>query len=664
MRSFFTSILRAFAWVAPVAWVFALLGSFALNRQLTDAESVRLLTWTVVAAGVVAMYAAGRWPIMQAAFVMLCVGVLRLIFVFNIWSLVGIAIAFVAAGWMTFEHRRRLSYSAQGPYSPAQSVGQNFTAAPQRGPAGSPSNAPAQQPEAPRYDFSDKFMMPRHNFSDVLGMAETKERMLNAAYEIVNSEDGSKPRNGVLLTGDPGNGKTFLAEALAGELQTKFFSLTFNDIETKWIGEPIQKITEVFKQVVRNAPCVFFIDEIDSFLKERGASNGTAQDDRLVNTLLTELVKLRSHRVVLLAASNHLDKLDSAGVREGRFDFKIEVPAPDFEARKGILRLGIVKALGPQAVDATVIESLAQRWEGFSVVRLSSVCLELKDMRRDGEFAAGAVSFKMAMKAMRRIQGRSGKLPPDAKSVAEIIMPPQSREKLNDIAFKLKNVYELEKMGGRLPPGFVFLGPPGTGKTEGSMALAKDSEAAFFSVNGADLLADFGLWDKVVRDASNCRPAIVLIDEADRVLGDRRMSNCAALTDKIMETLSGSKGRMHDVIFIAATNHFDRFDPAVVRGGRFEEKVFFDVPDATQMRDYVGTKLGKLSGGRYGAHDDVTERAAVVLTGQSIANANAVLQKVIDLAALRVLRDGKAELRLSDVDEAAESVFADFSASE
>ncbi|MGF6440500.1 AAA family ATPase [Paraburkholderia youngii] len=381
-----------------------------------------------------------------------------------------------------------------------------------------------------------------------------------------------------------------------------------------------------------------------------------------MNTLLTELVNLRRHKVVLIAATNHLDKLDEAGVREGRFDFKVEVPPPDLKAREGLLRLGIVKALGPQAVDAKVIESVAARWEGFSVVRLTSVCEELKDMRREGKFGAGVITFETAMQAMRRIQGRSGKLPPDAKSVAEIIMPSQSREKLNDLVYKMKNVYKLEEMGGKLAPGLAFWGPPGTGKTEGAMALAKDSEWAFFSVSGADLLANFSLWDKTVREARNCRPSIIFIDEADRVLGDRSYSNCAALTDKIMETMSGSKGRLHDVIVIAATNRLDRFDPAVVRGARFEEKIRFDVPDADQMREYVGQKLAKLAGDRFGSHDAVTERAVAVLSGQSIANANAVLQKVIDIAAVRVLRGSEPELRLSDVDEAAESVFADLSA--
>lgn len=669
MLSLAPTLVRSIAWLVPIYWAFLMLGSFAVHGPLTDPETLRLLVWTVLAAASVKMYAGDRWPLIQAAFILLCAGIVRLLFAFNVYSLAGVAIALLAAGWMTFEHRRRLPAAAAagpGQFTPVQPAAKPYSP-PNYGQGGSAPSAPppagqGPAPAAARYDFGHKFKMPGHNFSQVLGMAETKERLLNAAFEIVNSEDGAKPRNGIMLDGDPGNGKTFLAEALAGELQLPFFGATYNDIATMWVGEAIEKITVLFQQVIARQPCVLFLDEFDSFMTARDSANASPEDKKLVNTLLTELVNLRKHKVVLIAATNHLDKLDSAGVREGRFDFKVEVPAPDLKAREGLLRLGIVKALGPQAIDVKVIESLAARWEGFSVVRLTSVCEELKDMRREGKFPAGVITFDTAMQAMRRIQGRSGKLPPEAKSVAEIIMPPESREKLNDLVYKMKNVYELEKLGGKLSPGFAFWGPPGTGKTEGAMALAKDSSWAFFSTSGADLLADFSLWDKIVRDARNCRPAIIFIDEADRVLGDRRYTNCAALTDKIMETLSGSKGRLHDVIVIAATNHFDRFDPAVVRGARFEEKIRFDVPDADQMRDYVGQKLGKLAGDRFGAHDHVSARAVAVLTGQSIANANAVLQKVIDVAALRVLRGGAAELRLSDVDEAAEAVFADLSA--
>ncbi|KAF7956313.1 hypothetical protein AWV80_38610 [Cupriavidus sp. UYMU48A] len=143
-------------------------------------------------------------------------------------------------------------------------------------------------------------------------MADTKERLLAAAKDVIAVR--ANPRNGILLFGEPGNGKTMFAEALAGELNVPFFSIAYSDIASMWVNESVQKVKAAFAAARKTGFGVFFIDEIDSFLKERGGGGSHHMDRDLTNSMLTEIVNLRGTKIVLVAATNHLDDLDSAGV--------------------------------------------------------------------------------------------------------------------------------------------------------------------------------------------------------------------------------------------------------------------------------------------------------------------------------------------------------------
>ena len=223
----------------------------------------------------------------------------------------------------------------------------------------------------------------------------------------------------------------------------------------------------------------------------------------------------------------------------------------------------------------------------------------------------------------------------------------------------MQQVHNLEKMGGSLPSGVIFFGPPGTGKTEAAMAIAQASGWAFLSTTAARLIGKPGAWGELVREASDIRPVIVFIDEADPVLLERRYSNVEVLANEILTSLSGAQGKARDVMYIAATNHYDRLDKAVLRGGRFEEKIRFDVPEREDMRLYANRKLANMTRNRYTVASGVLDRCVVVLDGRSIADADAVIAKAINIAAVRALRGSVAQLRVSDVSVAARTVFAE-----
>ncbi|MGF6539376.1 transitional endoplasmic reticulum ATPase [Paraburkholderia youngii] len=518
-----------------------------------------------------------------------------------------------------------------------------------------PSPTPRKQPE---HDFSDCVRQPRRTFRNVVGMADTKRRLLRAARDIMAGDDVGDERNGILLFGEPGNGKTLFAEALAGELEVPFLPISFGDAASKWVNDTPEKIKAVFKTARRTGACVLLIDEIDSFLKPRDGSTHVHSMDRdMVNTMLTEIVNLRGSGVILVAATNYIEQLDNAGIREGRFDFKIEISPPDLPARINLIGHAICRKLGPQSVSKATAEALAGRWEGFSASRLTALGGQLREMQLDGQFS-GLVTFDIAMRAMRLLQGRRGKLPENVKAIDDIIMPAESRNVLRDLAYRMREVHRLEQIGGSLPRGLLFYGPPGTGKTQAAMSLAKASKYAFLKTSGVDILARPDSWERIVREASDIRPALVFIDEADDILAVRQYSNVAPLTNRILTTLDGAGGRIQDVIFIAATNHYSRLDAAAVRGGRFSEKVRFDVPEHTDLERYINEALFRVARGRYVLKYGTIGKCVGVLTGRSIADADAVIADAVNRAATRAIRENIREIRPLDVSAAARAVFA------
>jgi transitional endoplasmic reticulum ATPase len=181
-----------------------------------------------------------------------------------------------------------------------------------------------------------------------------------------------------------------------------------------------------------------------------------------------------------------------------------------------------------------------------------------------------------------------------------------------------------------------------------AMALAKESDWAFFRITGAEIIADPKAWDRLCRTARDIRPAIVFLDEADGILRDRQYSHYGMLTEKILTTMDGAEGRLRDVMFVAATNYCEQIDAAALRGGRFEEKIFFDVPAAADMAAYVSNAFARV------ARDYRVSKRAVrlvtdCLTGRSIADADAVIQKVIDVAVVRRLREQTRDIRPEDI---------------
>ena len=493
---------------------------------------------------------------------------------------------------------------------------------------------------------------PALSFEDVVGMTEVKARLLAAGQEVMAKPAGKAGRNGILLHGEPGNGKTLFAEALAGQLQLAFLPVSIGDVASKWVNQTTEQVKKVFADAKAQAPCLLFLDEIDSLIKERGVGNDS-EADRVVNTVLTELVNLRRYQVVVMAATNHLDRLDAAAVREGRFDYKIEIPAPDEAARLAILRQALAKG-SRLVLDERAVARAASRWVGFSAARLTAIGLETPAALQ--RLGAPTVTFELLLQALRAVQGRAAQVPEHTPTLAQLHLPPAQREQLTGLANRMIHLHRVEELGGQVPRGVLFHGAPGTGKTLTARALARSTGWAFVEVRAAELVQDSGRMAALLRKAADWRPCILFLDEADEVLGDRRFAAApyASVTNALLTAMDGAGGQIRDVLFIAATNHPEQLDAAALRGGRFSEKVAFDLPELPQIEAMVAEWQRRLALPPAPGVD--SQQIAQQLAGLAQANIMAILQGALDQAASRAVAQGRGTLEMRDIVQAREMV--------
>jgi cell division protease FtsH len=217
-------------------------------------------------------------------------------------------------------------------------------------------------------------------FDDVAGIEEAKEEFEEVVTFLKTPERftavGAKIPKGVLLVGPPGTGKTLLAKAIAGEAGVPFFSISGSEFVEMFVGVGASRVRDLFTKAKENAPCIIFIDEIDAVGRQRGAGVGGGNDEReqTLNQLLTEMDGFQGNTgVIVLAATNRVDILDSALLRPGRFDRQVTVNPPDIKGRIAILK---VHARNKKFGKGVNLETIAQRTPGFSGADLANLLNE------------------------------------------------------------------------------------------------------------------------------------------------------------------------------------------------------------------------------------------------------------------------------------------------
>ena len=220
----------------------------------------------------------------------------------------------------------------------------------------------------------------RVRFDDVAGCDEEKEEMEELIEYLKNPKKfakmGARIPKGILLVGPPGTGKTLLAKAVAGEADVPFYSISGSDFVEMFVGVGASRVRDMFRNAVKTAPCMIFIDEIDAVGRQRGAGVGGGHDEReqTLNQLLVEMDGINDNSgVLIIAATNRPDILDSALLRPGRFDRQITVSLPDKKGRAAILG---VHARNKKLSSEIDLEALAKRTPGFSGADLENVLNE------------------------------------------------------------------------------------------------------------------------------------------------------------------------------------------------------------------------------------------------------------------------------------------------
>ena len=228
-----------------------------------------------------------------------------------------------------------------------------------------------------RYQVEDQTGV---RFDDVAGIDEAKEELQEVVTFLKETERftavGAKIPKGVLLVGSPGTGKTLLAKAVSGEAGVPFFSISGSEFVEMFVGVGASRVRDLFKKAKENAPCLIFIDEIDAVGRKRGAGVGGGNDEReqTLNQLLTEMDGFEENTgVIVIAATNRPDVLDSALMRPGRFDRQVLVDRPSYKGRLGILE---VHARNKKLAPEVSLEAVARKTPGLSGADLANLLNE------------------------------------------------------------------------------------------------------------------------------------------------------------------------------------------------------------------------------------------------------------------------------------------------
>ena len=270
-------------------------------------------------------------------------------------------------------------------------------------------------------------------FDDVAGQDEAKE----ALTEIVDfldrperyEEIGAKLPRGALLVGPPGTGKTLLAKAVAGEAKVPFFSISGSEFVEMFVGRGAARVRDLFKQAKEKAPCIVFIDEIDTIGKRRDTAGFSSNDEReqTLNQLLTEMDGFDNHKgIVVLGATNRPETLDPALLRPGRFDRRVHVELPDLTGRKAILKLHAKNVKMAGSID---FGAIAKATSGASGADLANIVNEA------------------ALRAVR--EGRKGILQEDLYESVETVIAGQQR-KSQVLSDKEKKIVAYHEIGHAL----------------------------------------------------------------------------------------------------------------------------------------------------------------------------------------------------------------------
>lgn len=409
---------------------------------------------------------------------------------------------------------------------------------------------------------------------------------------------GIAPVKGVLLYGPPGTGKTLIAKAIAKETGASFFSIQGPEIVGKYYGESEEQLREIFEKARKCAPSILFIDEIDSIAPSRDNVYGEVEK-RIVAQLLTLMDGMNdAGNVIVIAATNREDSIDPALRRPGRFDREVEIGVPNREKRRQILDIH----LRGMPLDGVDIDALAASTHGFVGADLASLAREaaMKCLGRHKHLinvdSISTIDIGMTV-TMKDFVDALSEIEPSAMREIAMDVPDISWDDIGGLESIKKEIREVfvpaedakgfQRLGIKVPKGVLLYGPPGTGKTMIAKAVANECGSNFICINGPEIASKWlGESEKAIRQAfkkaKQIAPCILFFDEFDSIAPVRGTSETGGAWEKVVNQLLTSIDGVESltkVTVMAATNRPDMIDPALLRPGRFDKKIYIGVPD-------------------------------------------------------------------------------------
>lgn len=486
---------------------------------------------------------------------------------------------------------------------------------------------------------------PALSFADVGGLEDAKKQI----RELIHANlDGKRfgqygvYRNGILLQGPRGTGKTFLAEAIAGEFGLRYFYVSAASLLNRFVGATEENIRGVFAEAQANQPALLFVDEIDALGTKRqqvGDSDDSGGAARSFNSMTARLMEcvdeVRRHNgVILVAATNFYDGLDRALIREGRFDLHLRLDLPREDERAQILQAQLAK----RPAGTIDVRPVARKTPGWSTAKLGAL------VDRAAFFAAQEGRRIEERDLGRALAETGGKDRAAFKEVDwnDAVLSSEIEADLRNLIRLMDPAYS-EKLRLSMPTGLLLVGPPGTGKSLIARLIATQTKRSFYPITAADILGSTtGASVKKLSDlfsrAKENSPSIIFMDEMDGLLPRNiglQSQHDIQLVEQARSLISDLEPH-HNVFLIGTTNHLDAIDPAILRGGRFSEKIEIGTPD---QGGYVRLVARHLDGARLVdglSRDLIAQR----LSGVSPADLEAICNAAKRMAMRRMPKDG------------------------
>ncbi len=462
---------------------------------------------------------------------------------------------------------------------------------------------------------------------------------------------------GVLLHGPPGCGKTLIANALVEETGAHVVVINGPEIMARKGGESEANLRQAFEEAQQKAPSIIFMDELDSIAPKRDQAQGETEK-RIVSQLLTLMDSLKpSSNVIVIAATNRPNVIESALRRPGRFDRELEIPIPDEEGRYEILKIKTKDMVLSDDVD---LPQIARDTHGYVGADISQLVLESAlqcirsnignfDVESEEPFSDEALDslivtedhFLHGLRNSDPSTLRENKVEVPDVSWEDIGGLEETKRELQEmVRYPIEHRGLFEQFGMQASRGVLFYGPPGCGKTLMAKAIANECGANFISVKGPELLnAWFGGSEANVRDlfdkARAASPCILFFDEMDSLARARGSGGGSSETsDRVINQLLSEIdgiGSGKTLFIIGATNRPDILDPGIMRPGRLDQLIYIPLPDRDSRISIFKANLRKSP-----VAEDITfEQLADVTDGFSGADITEICQR----AAKNAIRD-------------------------